>query len=92
MVGADNPIVVTMDRAYEITVDCVEPSVYTLGLSGTGAGSVKVDGTEQPLPWTGEFPAGTAVTLMGGDGRSNGLCDMMVLHADSPQFETVVIA
>jgi hypothetical protein len=34
-----------------------------LTVTKTGTGAVKVNGTEQPLPWSGEFPRGSEVTL-----------------------------
>ena len=37
--------------------------IYTLSLSKSGNGSVRVNGTQYSLPWSGSFTAGTNVTL-----------------------------
>jgi hypothetical protein len=36
---------------------------YTLTLSGSGEGQVRVNGTPRTLPWSGAFPAGSTMTL-----------------------------
>lgn len=41
----------------------LEMETYTLSLSKTGSGAVKVDDVLQSLPWTGVFDAGTEVIL-----------------------------
>ncbi len=41
----------------------VEPVTYTLNLSKTGNGSIRVDGTLYSFPWSGTFTSGTSVML-----------------------------
>jgi riboflavin synthase alpha subunit len=59
-----SPLTVTMNGSKSITASFSEAS-YTLSLTkgGTGTGSVTVNGTPQTLPWSGQFPAGSSVTL-----------------------------
>ncbi|MFB3883169.1 MAG: hypothetical protein ACE149_18020, partial [Armatimonadota bacterium] len=40
-----------------------QPMQRTLSLTGSGAGSVRVDGVLQALPWSGQYTNGTQVTL-----------------------------
>jgi len=54
------------NRDYAYVDDVVvtgEPVLRTLSLTGAGNGSVKVNGTPQSLPWSGQFPHQTSVTL-----------------------------
>jgi len=60
--GSANPVTVTMDGAKSVAVT-FSRIVYTLGLAKTGSGSVKVNGTSQALPWSGQFNSGEQVTL-----------------------------
>lgn len=63
LTGSDNPAIILMDRNKDITASFAVNS-YRLAMgSGTGHGSVKVDGVLQSLPWVGTFDDGTAVLL-----------------------------
>jgi len=62
--GTDNPITITVSGDLSITATFVTSGGYMLTLSKSGGpGSVKVNGTEHSLPWSGQFAAGTEVTL-----------------------------
>ena len=52
------------DTAYlDDVVVTGEPVLHRLSLTGVGNGSVKVNGTPQSLPWSGQFPHQTSVAL-----------------------------
>ncbi|MCK4299780.1 MAG: hypothetical protein KAX80_09610, partial [Planctomycetes bacterium] len=55
-------LIVTMDASKSITANFSQIQ-YTLGLTGTGSGSVRVDGILRSLPWSGQFIVGSSVTL-----------------------------
>ena len=44
-------------------IDTIQQINYTLSLSGSGSGSVKVNGTTCTPPWSGQFPSGTNVQI-----------------------------
>ena len=56
-------ITVTINADTDITAVFAELPTYTLTLDKTGNGSAQVDGTLHALPWSGEFPVDTEVTL-----------------------------
>jgi len=60
--GLDSPITVIMDGPKSVTASFTLIE-YTLTLTGTEGGSVLVDGTPAPLPWSDSFGCGTTVTL-----------------------------
>ena len=66
--GTFNVTLTVVGRNGEITeiksnyITVVTPN-YTLSLSKSGNGSVKVDGTTHTLPWSGQFPSGTNVQI-----------------------------
>jgi uncharacterized repeat protein (TIGR02543 family) len=62
LTGSDNPTTITMDSAKLITANFNQLQ-YSLSLSGSGIGSIILDGTPQTLPWSDSFPCGTEVTL-----------------------------
>ena len=51
---------ITETKSNYITVDTPN---YTLSFSGSGNGSVKVNGILHALPWSGQFPSGTDVQI-----------------------------
>ena len=62
LTGSTNPTSITMDGAKSITANFSELQ-YTLSLTGSGNGSVIVDGTSRSLPWSGSFACGSTVDL-----------------------------
>ncbi len=66
----------------------------TLTLTGTGHGAVKINGVPQSLPWSGQFPHGTSVTVeavpaagwefssWSGDGSGSANPRLFVLNSD----------
>jgi uncharacterized repeat protein (TIGR02543 family) len=63
LTGSANPASILMDGDKEITANFAVDT-YTLAIaSGTGHGSVKVDGVEHALPWAGTFDSGASVSL-----------------------------
>ena len=60
--GSSNPKSLTMNGPKSVTAHFNQLS-YQLQVSGTGAGSVSVDGVLRSLPWSGDFPCGDTVTL-----------------------------
>ena len=60
--GVDNPLVIAVQSDLDIVAHFPLPTV-SLDIDGIGSGSVKVNGTNQALPWSGAFPAGTTVAL-----------------------------
>jgi hypothetical protein len=63
MIGTETSLSLTMHGDESITAVFILPDSYTLGLSKTGAGSVKVNGTEVSLPWSADVTRGAEVTL-----------------------------
>ena len=61
--GSTNPISITMEANQAIAAQFDDLGPYVLTLSGTGSGSVRVDGTLHSLPWSGSFTCGSEVTL-----------------------------
>ncbi len=61
--SADESVTVEMTGDKSISATFVQPDEYMLSLTGIGSGTVKVNGTEQALPWTGSFSCGSEVTL-----------------------------
>lgn len=66
--GTFNVILTVIGRNGEITETksdyiTVDTPNYTLSLSGSGNGSVKVNGTLHTLPWSGQFPSGADVQI-----------------------------
>ena len=59
VIGRNGEITETKSSNYII----VGTPNYTLSLSKAGNGSVKVNGTTHPLPWSGEFSLGTNVQI-----------------------------
>jgi hypothetical protein len=60
--GTDNPVTITMSEEKSATVSFNQLS-YTLSLTGSGSGSVVVNGTPHELPWSGDFPSFSEITL-----------------------------
>jgi len=60
-----NTCSVTMSSNKTVTATFNQSPVvnYTLSLAKTGNGSVKVNGTSQALPWSGQFASGTQVQI-----------------------------
>ena len=54
---------VTMDDDKDLTATFEERDSFILSLSKTGAGAVTVNGMAVSLPWSGELPGGSDVTL-----------------------------
>jgi len=61
--GESNPAVFVMDGDRSITATFVEPDQFQLTVKKSGSGSVKVDGVERSLPWSGPFANGAQVTV-----------------------------
>jgi len=61
--GASNPAVFAMDGDRSITATFVAPDQFELKVTKYGSGSVKVDGVERSLPWSGLFANGAQVEL-----------------------------
>ena len=61
--GSTNPVSITMEANKAVTAQFDELGPYALTLSGTGSGSVRVDGTLHSLPWSGSFDCGRELTL-----------------------------
>ena len=61
--GESNPAVFVMDGDRSITATFVEPDQFQLTVRKSGSGSVKVDGVERSLPWSGPFANGAQVTV-----------------------------
>lgn len=61
--GTTNPLTVEITRDLAVTATFIQPEYFTLSLTKTGVGLVKVDGLEVELPWSSEFTTGTEVTL-----------------------------
>jgi hypothetical protein len=57
-----DPLTVTMDQDRTINTH-FRRATRTLTIEWAGAGTVTVNGTPEPLPYTGQFPIGTAVTI-----------------------------
>lgn len=62
LTGVSNPKSLTMTGNKSVTASFTQLQ-YDLQLSGTGDGSVSVDGVLRFLPWTGTFDCGDTVTL-----------------------------
>jgi len=62
MTGASNPKTITMTAPKSVTANFTQLT-HTLAISGTGLGSVSVDGVLQSLPWSGDFLCGETVNL-----------------------------
>ena len=63
LTGASNPEIIVLDKNKDISAGFAVNS-YRLAIgSGTGHGSIKVDGVLQSLPWVGEYDGGTTVLL-----------------------------
>ncbi len=63
LTGAANPEIITIDKNRDISAS-FGVNTYRLAIgSGTGHGSIKVDGVLQSLPWVGEYDGGTTVLL-----------------------------
>jgi len=60
--GTTNPLVITMNGNKTVTANFTQVN-YTLSLSKTGNGSVKVNGALHSLPWSGQFSSGAQVQL-----------------------------
>ncbi len=62
LVSADNPATITMDgeKAIAVTFSLVQ---QTVTVTGTGSGSIRVDGVAESLPWSGVFDYGSEVSL-----------------------------
>lgn len=60
--GSENPVTITIDGDKSITATFAKIQ-YALTLTGTGAGRVLVDAVEHSLPWSGDFDAGSTVSL-----------------------------
>jgi len=60
--GSANSTTITMNGNKNVTANFSQVN-YTLNLSKTGNGSVKVNGTLQSLPWSSQFASGTQVQL-----------------------------
>jgi PKD repeat protein len=61
--GADNPTTVEVNQDISVVATFVQLGEFTLTVSKVGSGTVKVNGTEQTLPWTGPFFDGSEVVL-----------------------------
>ncbi len=61
--GTTNPLSIEITADLSVTATFIQPGSFTLSLTETGIGVVKVDGVEVNLPWSGEFTTGTEVTL-----------------------------
>ena len=62
LTGSDSPDQIAIDGDKNVTAN-FEQIEYTLSVAGTGSGSILVDGTPHPLPWSGTFVCGSAVTV-----------------------------
>jgi hypothetical protein len=63
LTGSTNPVVVLMDRSKDVAA-AFAVDTYQLAInSGTGHGSVTVDGVPHTLPWVGVFDRGASVLL-----------------------------
>ncbi|NIM50153.1 MAG: hypothetical protein GTO22_13035, partial [Gemmatimonadales bacterium] len=62
LVSADNPATITMDsdKAIQLIFSLVQ---HTVTVTGTGSGSICVDGAAESLPWSGVFDYGSEVSL-----------------------------
>jgi len=60
--GSVSPTSITMSGNKSVTANFSQVN-YTLSLSKTGNGSVKVNGALQSLPWSGQFSSGGQVQL-----------------------------
>jgi uncharacterized repeat protein (TIGR02543 family) len=60
--GDENPTTITMDGDKNVAAGFTVIQC-SLALTGTGDGSVKVDGALQALPWSGSFAWGSVVSL-----------------------------
>jgi len=60
--GSANPLTVAMDGDKSITA-AFALREYTLSLSASGSGGIKVDGVVRALPWSATFTCGTQVSL-----------------------------
>jgi uncharacterized repeat protein (TIGR02543 family) len=60
--GTTNPASITINGPMTVTANFSQVN-YTLSLSKTGNGSVRVNGTLQFLPWSGQYASGTEVQL-----------------------------
>jgi len=60
--GSTNPTTITMDSAKSVGATFSQ-IFYTLNLTGSGSGQVRVNGTLRALPWSGSFAALSAVSL-----------------------------
>ena len=63
LTGSASPVVVPMTEARSITAVFEQASQYTLNLSGTGKGKMRIDGILHSLPWSGTFYADETVVL-----------------------------
>jgi hypothetical protein len=61
LTGSTSPTTITMNAGKSVTANFSQ--IYTLSLTKTGNGSVRVDGVLRSLPWSATFPPGTSVTL-----------------------------
>jgi len=61
--GSTNPVTITLDADKAIAAQFDDLGPYVLTLTGTGSGSVRVDGTLHSLPWSDSFDCGSEVTL-----------------------------
>ena len=62
LTGSTNPTSITMNSNKSVTANFNQVN-YTLSLSKSGNGSVRVNGTLQSLPWSGTFSSGSVVQL-----------------------------
>jgi len=62
LTGSTNPDTITMDADKSVTANFTIIQ-YTLSLTGSGNGSIEVDGTPVALPWSDLFDCGTTVSL-----------------------------
>jgi len=63
LTSADNPATVELDDNMSISATFVQPNEFMLTVTKVGTGTVKVNGTEQSLPWSGTFARGSEVIL-----------------------------
>ena len=63
LTGSTNPTTILMDAGKDVTANFT-PDSYQLAIgSGTGHGSIKVDGVLYALPWVGAYERGATVLL-----------------------------
>jgi PKD repeat protein len=61
--GPDNPITVEVNQSISVVATFVQLGEFTLTVTKVGSGTVRVNGTEQTLPWTGPFFEGSEVVV-----------------------------